>query len=71
MKAKLLYTNDNTPKKLKAGNWVLNTSSNEITQMTEISSAIFGNDAHLLKLEQVGNNLLLNNEIIAVLTSIN
>jgi hypothetical protein len=53
----LLYSSDNSEKALNPGDFALNLSSGEIIQMTEISSAIFGNDKHLEKLTIIGNIL--------------
>ena len=65
--AKLLYSSDESEKNLKPLDWALNTSTNEIIQITEISSAIFGNDKHLLKLNLIDNNFFFNGEIIGYL----
>ena len=68
--SKILFSSDNSEKRLKPFDWVLNTSTNEIVQMTVISSVIFGNDTHLIKLELIGNKFILDNQIIGYLVDV-
>lgn len=60
----ILYSSDNSERKLKAGDYALNTFNNTIIQMTEITSVIFGNDEHLVKLELQGTHFILDDKII-------
>lgn len=65
--AKLVYSSDKSERRLKAGDIAYNTSSNECTQMSELSSGIFGNDKHLIKCYTVENRVYRedNDELVA------